>query len=149
RLLRVRGDDPHPRLRGRGRWRTCRRRTCRARGPRPRLDHRPVFHRRGGTYHEPRVRPPGHRRRSARLGYRSPRGETRMTGGGRGRERWGETVHEASLEDVGSGLAPATDGWFVVNARDAAWLGHPAFRARCVFEAGTPVLRRQPDLAVR
>lgn len=31
-------------------------------------------------------------------------------------------MHEARLEDSGSGLAPATDGWFVVNVRDAMWL---------------------------
>jgi uncharacterized cupin superfamily protein len=30
-------------------------------------------------------------------------------------------VPEARLEDSGSGLAPASDGWFVVNVRDAAW----------------------------
>lgn len=29
---------------------------------------------------------------------------------------------EARLEDSGSGLAPAGDGWFVVNVRDAEWL---------------------------
>jgi uncharacterized cupin superfamily protein len=56
---------------------------------------------------------------------------------------------EARLEDVGSGLAPVSDGWFVVNARDAAWLTNDAFGARCVFEADTPVLRRRPDLAVQ
>jgi uncharacterized cupin superfamily protein len=28
---------------------------------------------------------------------------------------------EAPLEDSGSGLAPAGEGWFVVNARDAEW----------------------------
>jgi uncharacterized cupin superfamily protein len=28
---------------------------------------------------------------------------------------------EARLEDLGSGLAPAGDGWFVVNVRDAEW----------------------------
>ena len=28
---------------------------------------------------------------------------------------------EARLEDSGSGLAPAGDGWFVVNVRDARW----------------------------
>ena len=32
------------------------------------------------------------------------------------------TVPEAPLEDSGSGLAPAGDGWFVVNVRDAEWL---------------------------
>ena len=31
-------------------------------------------------------------------------------------------VPEARLEDSGSGLAPASDGWFVVNVRDAQWL---------------------------
>ena len=29
---------------------------------------------------------------------------------------------EARLEDFGSGLAPASDGWFVVNVRAAQWL---------------------------
>lgn len=28
---------------------------------------------------------------------------------------------EARLEDFGSGLAPVTEGWFVVNVRDAEW----------------------------
>ena len=31
-------------------------------------------------------------------------------------------VGEAPLEDRGSGLAPAGEGWFVVNVADAAWL---------------------------
>jgi uncharacterized cupin superfamily protein len=31
-------------------------------------------------------------------------------------------VPEARLEDSGSGLAPASDGWFVVNVRDAQWM---------------------------
>ena len=31
------------------------------------------------------------------------------------------TVPEAPLEDSGSGLAPAGEGWFVVNVRDARW----------------------------
>jgi uncharacterized cupin superfamily protein len=57
-------------------------------------------------------------------------------------------VQEASLEDVGSGLAPLTDGWFALNVRDAAWLTNAAFGARCVFEADTPVLRRRSDLSV-
>ena len=29
---------------------------------------------------------------------------------------------EARLKDSGSGLAPASDGWFIVNVRDAQWL---------------------------
>lgn len=41
-------------------------------------------------------------------------------------------VPEAPLEDAGSGLAPAGEGWFVVNARDAeCWNGASA-------EAETP-----------
>ena len=31
-------------------------------------------------------------------------------------------IPEAPLDDSGSGLAPASDGWFVVNVRDAQWL---------------------------
>ena len=53
---------------------------------------------------------------------------------------------EARLEDVGSGLAPVTPGWFVVNARDAAWLHSWPFGARCVFESNGPVLRDRDDL---
>jgi uncharacterized cupin superfamily protein len=53
---------------------------------------------------------------------------------------------EARLEDVGSGLAPVGPGWFVVNARDAAWLRNEPFGARCVFESNGPVLRGRDDL---
>ena len=41
---------------------------------------------------------------------------------------------EAPLDDVGFGLAPAGDGWFVVNARDAVWLQLDARGSRCDFE---------------
>jgi uncharacterized cupin superfamily protein len=65
-------------------------------------------------------------------------------------------MDEAPLQDVGSGLAPAAEGWFVVNARDAAWLVNEAFGARCVFEADVPVVRgtdlepvRFPELGIR
>jgi uncharacterized cupin superfamily protein len=58
-------------------------------------------------------------------------------------------VEEAVLQELDSGLAPMTDGWFVVNARDAAWLTNNAFGARCVFETSGPVLRRRPDLPVQ
>jgi uncharacterized cupin superfamily protein len=57
-------------------------------------------------------------------------------------------VEEARLEEVGSGLAPVTDGWFVVNVRQAAWLTNDAFGARCVFEGDAPVLRGRPELSV-
>ena len=33
-------------------------------------------------------------------------------------------IEEARLEAVDSGLAPVTDGWFVVNVREAAWLAN-------------------------
>jgi uncharacterized cupin superfamily protein len=55
-------------------------------------------------------------------------------------------VEEARLEEVESGLTPVTEGWFVVNIRDAAWLTNDAFGARCVFEGDKPVLRNRPDL---
>jgi uncharacterized cupin superfamily protein len=57
-------------------------------------------------------------------------------------------VEEARLEQLDSGLAPVTEGWFVVNVRDAAWLTNDAFGNRCVFEGDTPVLRGRPDLGV-
>jgi len=44
-------------------------------------------------------------------------------------------VDEARLEDSGAGLAPAGDGWFVVNVADAAWLTNEAFGAACIFES--------------
>jgi uncharacterized cupin superfamily protein len=53
---------------------------------------------------------------------------------------------EARLEEVGSGRAPVSEGWFVVNLDDAAWLRNDAFGLRCVFETSGPVLRRRPDL---
>jgi uncharacterized cupin superfamily protein len=56
---------------------------------------------------------------------------------------------EARLEAVDSGVAPLSEGWFVVNVQDAAWLASDAFGARCVFEANRPVLRRRPDLEVQ
>jgi quercetin dioxygenase-like cupin family protein len=53
---------------------------------------------------------------------------------------------EARLEDVGSGLAPVTPGWFVVNVGEAAWLRHDAFGGRCHFESTERVLAERPDL---
>jgi quercetin dioxygenase-like cupin family protein len=43
-------------------------------------------------------------------------------------------VPEARLEDSGSGLTPVTEGWFVVNARDAEWWSTETRGARCAFE---------------
>jgi uncharacterized cupin superfamily protein len=50
-------------------------------------------------------------------------------------------VPEAQLVDNGSGLAPAEEGWFVVNVRDAQWLtteGGEKQRtgSECPFESG-------------
>ena len=41
---------------------------------------------------------------------------------------------EAQLEDFGSGLTPVTQGWFVVNVRDAEWWFAETRGARCAFE---------------
>jgi uncharacterized cupin superfamily protein len=42
---------------------------------------------------------------------------------------------EARLDDSGSGFAPAADGWFVVNVRDAAWVTTETFGSGCGFES--------------
>jgi uncharacterized cupin superfamily protein len=42
---------------------------------------------------------------------------------------------EAPLEDTGSGLAPAGEGWFVVNVRDAAWITSETWGSGCGFES--------------
>jgi uncharacterized cupin superfamily protein len=43
-------------------------------------------------------------------------------------------VGEARLEDSGSGLMPASGGWFVVNVRDAEWWFAETRGGRCAFE---------------
>jgi uncharacterized cupin superfamily protein len=40
----------------------------------------------------------------------------------------------------------ATDGWFVVNVRDAPWSENEAFGSRCLFEGPEPWF---PDLGIR
>jgi uncharacterized cupin superfamily protein len=55
-------------------------------------------------------------------------------------------VQEARLEEIGSGLAPVSPGWFVVNVGEAAWLRHDAFGGRCVFESSGRVLAERPQL---
>jgi uncharacterized cupin superfamily protein len=42
---------------------------------------------------------------------------------------------EARLEEAGSGLKPASDGWFVVNVGDSAWFEHEAFGSGASFES--------------
>jgi uncharacterized cupin superfamily protein len=55
-------------------------------------------------------------------------------------------IDEAQLQDVGSGLAPVSPGWFVVNVGEAAWLRNDAFGNRCNFESTPRVLAERPDL---
>ena len=55
-------------------------------------------------------------------------------------------IEEARLERVESCLTPVTAGWFVLNARDAAWLDNDATQACCIFESDDFVLRGRPDL---
>jgi uncharacterized cupin superfamily protein len=55
-------------------------------------------------------------------------------------------IEEARLEEVGTGLAPATPGWFVVNVEEAAWTRNDAFGGRCNFESGPRTLAQRPDL---
>lgn len=43
-------------------------------------------------------------------------------------------MQEARLERNESGLAPVSEGWFVVNVADAAWIEHEQLGAACVFE---------------
>jgi uncharacterized cupin superfamily protein len=44
-------------------------------------------------------------------------------------------VPEAPLADSGSGLAPAGEGWFVVNVRDAEWWVSKTFGSGVGFES--------------
>jgi uncharacterized cupin superfamily protein len=45
-----------------------------------------------------------------------------------------EPVEEARLERRDAGLTAVTDGWFVVNVRDAAWVTNEVLGAACIFE---------------
>jgi uncharacterized cupin superfamily protein len=55
-------------------------------------------------------------------------------------------VEEARLEPTTAGLAPAGEGWFVVNVRDSVWVESDAFRSACTFEAFGPVARERPEV---
>ncbi len=50
-------------------------------------------------------------------------------------DRYRDLVDEARLEDTKYGRAPVTEGWFVVNVRDAAWMRNTKFGAVCVIES--------------
>jgi uncharacterized cupin superfamily protein len=43
-------------------------------------------------------------------------------------------VEEARLEESEFGLTPVTDGWFVVDIREAAWVTNEVFGAACIFD---------------
>jgi uncharacterized cupin superfamily protein len=43
-------------------------------------------------------------------------------------------VDEARMKRTEQGLVAATDGWFTVNVRDAAWVTNDHFGAACVIE---------------
>jgi len=53
---------------------------------------------------------------------------------------------KARLEQVGNGLAPITEGWFVVNARDAPWIAHESFGYRCRFETDGRIASARDDV---
>jgi uncharacterized cupin superfamily protein len=60
-------------------------------------------------------------------------------------------VPAAPLEDSGSGLAPAGEGWFVVNVRDAQWLTSEGGEKRpsgseCGFESAKAEF---PEVGIR
>jgi uncharacterized cupin superfamily protein len=43
-------------------------------------------------------------------------------------------TEQARMEQAETGLVAATDGWFAVNVRDAAWVTNEKFGAACIFE---------------
>jgi uncharacterized cupin superfamily protein len=43
---------------------------------------------------------------------------------------------EARMEQSEYGLVAASDGWFTVNVRDAAWVTSETFGDACIFEGG-------------
>ena len=43
-------------------------------------------------------------------------------------------VTEARLTETDAGLVPESEGWFVLNARDARWWRHDAFGSATTFE---------------
>jgi uncharacterized cupin superfamily protein len=61
----------------------------------------------------------------------------------------GERTKEARLVDTGVGHVPQGEGWFVLNARDAAWMTHDVFGARCGFEADGRLAKERPELEVQ
>ena len=58
-------------------------------------------------------------------------------------------TEQGPLVDTGAGLVPQGEGWFVLNVREAAWLRHEVFGARCTFEADGRVVQERPGLQVQ
>ena len=57
-------------------------------------------------------------------------------------------VEEAQLEETESGLQPVSEGWFVVNVRDARWRRSDVGGAACAFE-GPEAWFRQLGITLR
>src|SRR5919198_1278942 len=45
-------------------------------------------------------------------------------------------VEEGRLERLEAGLTPVTEGWFVVNVTEAAWVHNEVLGSACIFEGG-------------
>lgn len=43
-------------------------------------------------------------------------------------------MNEARMQQTEYGMAPASEGWFAVDVREAAWMTNDKFGAACVFE---------------
>ena len=44
-------------------------------------------------------------------------------------------MHEATIEETGTGRVPADDGWFILNLAEMAWETVPGGGTWCIFEA--------------
>jgi uncharacterized cupin superfamily protein len=58
-------------------------------------------------------------------------------------------TEEARLVDTGVGYVPQSDGWFVLNVRDAAWLRNDGLGARCGFESDGRIAKERPELELQ
>jgi uncharacterized cupin superfamily protein len=56
-------------------------------------------------------------------------------------EKEARVVPEARLATTGDGLAPESEGWFVVNARDARWWRNEKFGSAVAFESDEALFR--------
>jgi uncharacterized cupin superfamily protein len=102
----------------------------------------------GGDPHGPAHADPVRRPRAHRAGVPAPARHRRPRAAkgvpdrlaDRGRDHRGDThggadmMREARLKDSDAGLVAASEGWFVVNVRDAAWVTSETFGPACIFE---------------